>query len=115
MFINDDADVIINNGTITGGYSNSEGGAICMEDGTATFNNVLFKNNQSMRSNGRGAAIYALDSDIRMNDCTFDGNGIRDDEKSYHAADSTVYAEDCKVTVRKSTFINNGSTVWQAG
>ena len=155
MFINDDADVIINNGTITGGYSNSEGGclyiegganvtlndvhiignkvhndegagvymyggskltvnggsfennvvdgngayggAVFVKDSTATFNNVVFKNNQSQY---RGAAIYANNSDVTIKNCTFDGNEA---EYSTFAA----YAGGSSFDVSGSTFVNN--------
>ena len=153
MFINDDADVIINNGTITGGYSNSEGGglyiegganvtlnnvhivnnrvhndegagvymyggskltvnggsfenntadgngrcggAVCVNDSTAIFVNVVFKNNRSQYT---GAAIYANNSDVTIKNCTFDGND---------AQLSIVYSDRSSINVSASTFVNN--------
>ena len=153
MFINDDADVIINNGTITGGYSNSEGGglyiegganvtlnnvhivnnrvhndegagvymyggskltvnggsfenntadgsgrcggAVCVNDSTAIFVNVVFKNNRSQYT---GAAIYANNSDVTIKNCTFDGND---------AQLSVVYSDRSSINVSASTFVNN--------
>ena len=157
IFINDDADVIINNGTITGGYSNSEGGglyiegganvtlndvhiignkvhndegagvymyggskltvnggsfennvadgngayggAVFVKDSTATFNNVVFKNNQSQY---RGAAIYDDNSDVTIKNCTFDGN-----EAEYSIFYG--YAGGSSFDVSGSTFVNNKS------
>ena len=157
MFINDDADVIINNGTITGGYSNSEGGglyiegganvtlndvhiignkvhndegagvymyggskltvnggsfenntvdgngayggAVFVKDGTATFNNVVFKNNRSLY---RGAAIYVDSSTVTIKNCTFDGN-----EAQYSVFYG--YAGGSSFDVSGSTFVNNKS------
>ena len=57
MFINDKANVIINNGTIKGGYSNSEGGGLYIEGGAnITLNNVNVDGNAV--KNDDGAAIY---------------------------------------------------------
>ncbi len=157
MFINDDADVIINNGTITGGYSNSEGGGLYIEGanvtlnnvhivgnrvddddgagiaayygttltvnggsfdnnvttgtsyvfhggavyisgGSATFNGVEFKNNNAQ---SEGAAIYADECEIEIDQCIFDGNG---------KCDSAIFANDCTITASKSTFTNNTTT-----
>ncbi len=134
--IADDADVIINNGTITGGYSDasaggiyikddakvtlnnvhvvdnvthwdgggitvsdgsiltmnggslknntvkaqaldSYGGAVYVEDATAIFDGVEFKDNNAPDGQNYGAAIYADDSEIVINECVFDGNGIK--------------------------------------
>ena len=59
MFINDDADVIINDGTITGGYSNSEGGGLYIEGGaTVTLNNVNVDGNAVVGDDGSGIYLY---------------------------------------------------------
>ena len=156
IFINDDADVIINNGTITGGYSNSEGaglyveggakvtlndvhiignrtyiddgagiymygkatlimnggslsdnaittlecdgGAVYLDNSNATFTGVEFKNNKATR-NTHGTIIYANDSEVEIDQCTFDGNSN---------GTSAVCFDDCEVTLSNSTFTNNG-------
>ena len=55
IFINDDADVIINNGTITGGYSNSEGGCLYIEGGAnVTLNDVHIIGNKVHNDAGAG-------------------------------------------------------------
>ena len=173
MYIDEDADVIINNGTITGGKStngaggihihdanvtlnnvhivgnladNDDGGGIalyddavltmnggsfrdntvdgtagtgigaweCMgaaiyiEDSTATFNGVEFKNNQNTTDSDYGAAIYVNDGVAYIDKCTFDGNGIKDDAKGYKPSLSIIHAEDSTVKVENSTFTNNG-------
>ena len=156
IFINDDADVIINNGTITGGYSNSEGGclyiegganvtlnnvhiignkvynddgagvymyggskltvnggsfenntadgyggsmhmggAVYIKDSTAKFNNVVFKSNRCKLD---GAAIYAYEAEVSIENCTFDG----------HETDRDIFnVEYSSFDVSGSTFINN--------
>lgn len=57
IFINDDAEVIINNGKITGGFSNSEGGGLYIEGGAkVTLNDVQVDGNSVEGDDG--AAIY---------------------------------------------------------
>ncbi len=172
MYIDEDADVIINNGTITGGkstngaggihihdahvtlnnvhivgnvadnddgggialYDNATlvmnggsfrdnsidgvvgnelfdcyGGAIYIEDSTATFNGVEFKNNQNTNDEDYGAAIYANNSKVYLYECTFDGNGIEDESKKTCGTTSIVHAEDSDLVMKKVTFVNNGS------
>ena len=165
MYIDDDADVIINDGTITGGWSSNGaggihvkddvrltlndvhiigntaddsdgagialcsdavftmnggsfqdnymigitkgdyGGAIYINDGTATFKDVLFKNNHTPIDENYGTAIYADDSRVTLNNCTFEGNGL---DASYHKYyQSVIYACDSTFTVTGCTFKNN--------
>ena len=169
IFINDDADVIINNGTLTGGYSNSEGGGLYIEGGanvtlnnvhlegnrvhnddggsvamyngaTLTMNggslknntvsngcggaiyasectvilkNVEIKNNQSVSGNYKGAAIYADESTVLLEGCTVNGNGIKDEKNNVYAAISTIEAEDSTLTLKKTTFTNNGAMYFE--
>ena len=58
MFINDDADIIINNGTIKGGFSNSEGGGLYIEGAMVTLNNVNITGNIVEDDDGAGIAHY---------------------------------------------------------
>ena len=168
IYIDDDADVIINNGTITGGNSytgaggihviddakltlnnvhiigniiddcdgagmvldgahlimnggsfqnnvaggetlNAYGGAIYINDGTATFNGVTFKNNVVKEDNHYGAAIYADDSEVIINECFFDGNGVEDAATGALAATSTIHAIESSISIKHSTFTNNGA------
>ena len=170
--INDDADVIINNGTITGGWScngaggihvqdgaklelndvhivgniadddngggialydgaelvmnggsfrdnavdgvtdtnlDYHGGAVYVNDSTAIFNKVEFKNNQTTSHHGYGAAIYAHDSTVTVNECAFDGNGIADEDNNIYAPISVLHATNSSLLLKKSTFTNNGA------
>ena len=168
MYIDSDADVIINNGTITGGYSDNGaggihikknanvtlnnvnivgnktydddgagiamyggstltmnggsfkdnliggvitcyGGAIYIDDATATFNGVEFKNNQGADKNHHGATIYANESKVTMNACVVDGNGNKDTAKGFTAPVSIIHAIDTTVYMKGSTFTNNGA------
>lgn len=172
MYVNDDADVIINNGTIKGGWSHggagaihikddanvtlnnvhivgnisewdgagislesgsvltvnggsfkdniidSEifygeeavndcyGGAVYVESATAIFNGVEFKNNLAPNRYNYGAAIYANNSKVFIEKCTFDGNGAKTETSS--AALSVIEAIDSSITVKESIFTNNG-------
>ena len=171
MFIDEDADVIINNGTIKGGFSNNgaggihideanvtlndvhiDGNKVYADDGagialysgatltmrggsfknneakgdidcygiavyvnssTASFKNVEFKNNQGFDDHHLGAAIYADDSEVTVDECVFDGNGIEDEAKAYLASVSVIHAIDSSITVTKSSFTNNGDLYYE--
>ena len=183
MYIDEDADVIINNGTITGGKStngaggihihdanvtlndvhivgnladNDDGGGIALYDGavlvmnggsfrdntidgtdangigawecmggaiyindsTAIFNGVEFKNNQNTTDSDYGAAIYVDDGEVSIDKCIFDGNGIKDDAKGFKPSLSIIHAEGgSTIDVKNSTFTNNGYNAhnWQWG
>ena len=84
------------------------GGAIYINDSTATFKGVEFKNNQNTTDSDYGAAIYVDDGEVSIDNCTFDGNGIKDDAKGYKPSLSIIHAEDSTVKVENSTFTNNG-------
>ena len=85
------------------------GGAIYIENSTATFNGVEFKNNQNTNDEDYGAAIYADNSKVYLYECTFDGNGIEDESKKTCGTTSIVHAEDSDLVMKKVTFVNNGS------
>ena len=59
IFINDDADVIINDGVITGGFSNSEGGGLYIEGGAkVTLNRVDVIGNAVKGDDGSAIYLY---------------------------------------------------------
>ena len=128
MFINDKANVIINNGTIKGGYSNSEGGGLYIEGGAnVTLNNVnvdgnAVKNddgaaiymyggatltmnggsisNNLMDSNSIGT-LYAKDSTVALDNVIIDGNYTKTASASglvIYATKSTVKMNNCAVS-----------------
>ena len=169
MYIDDGADVIINDGTITGGYSeNGAGGIYIISDATVTLNNVhvidnaaddddgggialysdstlimnggslqdnfvknstfscyggaiyssdsnvvlknvLIKDNKTLLDNSPGAAIYADNSTVSLIDCTVDGNGIKDEANKIYASISTIHAIESSISIKHSTFTNNGA------
>ena len=112
----DGSTLIMNGGSfkdnvIVGSWSGTTqcyGGAIYVEDSKASFYDVEFRNNQTEYDEDYGAAIYANDSEIYMNNCIVDGNGIKDEAKDFQTACSIIHAEDSKLQIEKSTFTNNG-------
>ena len=87
-----------NNETSGNGKTSYYGGAIGINEATATFQDVLFKNNRNV---SLGSAIYADDSEVTITGCTFDGNG---------GGTSAIYGYDSVITVKNSTFTNNGGS-----
>ena len=176
LHIDEDADVIINNGTVTGGWSRNGGGGIYLDDdaklvlndvhikdniadidcgggisicsgatlimnggsfednvadsgffedfldafggaiyaekATINLTNVEFKNNRVVNRNTHGAAIYATYCEINMDKCTVVGNG-KNDEEPKKAANSIFFLRDCDVTIKETTFTDNGTFYWR--
>ena len=136
IFINDDADVIINNGTITGGYSNSEGGGLYIEGGAnVTLNNVHIEDNHVLRDDGAGIYMYG-GSTLTMNGGSLKNNTVGGSTSNYsggaiYAYQSTVilnnveiknnqtvkavnrgaaiYAKESTVSINECTFDGNGT------
>ena len=111
--IYDGAILVMNGGSISnnilrGPTFDCYGGAIYINESTATFNGVTFKNNIVKDDNEYGAAIYADESTVTINECIFDGNGIEDAKNGSLAAISIIHATDSSITVKRSTFTNNG-------
>ena len=135
MYINDDADVIINDGTITGGWSaNGAGGIHVKDDVKLTLNNVHIIGNTADDADGGGIAL-GDDTELIMNggsfkdnrligftkeDCggaiymddsvaTFNNvefkNNLTPIDENYGAV---IYAEDSQVTLNNCTFEGNG-------
>ena len=109
----DGAHLIMNGGSfqnnVAGGESlNAYGGAIYINDGSATFNGVTFKNNVVKEDNHYGVAIYADDSTVTINECVIDGNGVKNDANKALVATSIIHAVDSSITVKKTSFTNNG-------
>ena len=86
------------------------GGAVYVEDSTAIFNHVEFKNNNTTQWENYGAAIYASDSDVTINGCSFDENGILNESIDACASMSIIQGDDSVINVIDSTFTNNGGT-----
>ena len=66
IYIDEDADVIINNGTITGGWSSNGAGGIHIHDADVTLNNVNVIGNKVDDDDGAGIALYD-EAELTMN------------------------------------------------
>ena len=90
-------------------WGTPHGGAVYVEDATAIFNGVEFKDNNAPNDVTEGAAIYADCSNVTINECTFDGNGVAKDDIT--AADAIIYGIKSTINVTKSNFKGNGGEV----
>ena len=116
IFINDDADVIINDGTIKGGFSNSEGGGLYIEGGAnVTLNNVNLVGNAVKGDDGAAIYIYG-GATLTMN-----GGSVRDNtlDEKHLGIDiiepyGTICAMDSKVILNNVTIDGNYSLTNQA-
>ena len=103
MCIDEDADVIINNGTITGGFNYSGPGGIHIMDGAnVTLNNVHIVANKSYSDQGAGIALYD-GATLTMNGGSFRDNEAKGDG-DYGIA---VYVNDSTATFKNVEFKNN--------
>ena len=66
IYIDEDADVIINKGTITGGWSCNGAGGIHIHDANVTLNNVNVIGNKVDDDDGAGIALYD-EAELTMN------------------------------------------------
>ena len=140
IFINDDANVTIKNGTIKGGYSINGAGGIHVEDANVKLIDLVITNNHVLSSNGTaiyhdggelymkncrivdndgskfGLDIYGADyldglDKVLIEDCNFADN----DDIDYGAG---IHAEDCNDFVIKNTTFENlhaddrGGAIW---
>ena len=110
MYVDENADVIINNGTIKGGFSCNGAGGIHINDGAnVTLNNVNVIENKVEDDDGAGIAIYD-GATLTMN-----GGSISDNQMKKYAAISSqlgggIYAHDSTVSLIDVTIENNQST-----
>ena len=136
IFVGENANLIINNGTITGGNSDNGAGGIHVDDeATVTLNNVHVKGNTVDGDDGGGIALYdgatlimngGSISDNRNNSFSgcygagvyvyestaiFEGVTFRNNQNTYNPMLGTVlYAdEDSVVTMNNCTVVDNGT------
>ena len=110
MYIDENADVIINNGTITGGYScNGAGGIHINDDAKVTLNNVNVERNKVQDDDGGGIALYD-GATLIMNGGSISNNDITRTD-AFGAAGPMygggIYAEDSTVVLKSVTIANN--------
>ena len=114
--IHDNAVLTMNGGSFENNRVKSgNGGAVYVYKATTIFNNVEFKNNNALSDDSRtqGTVISAYKGDVTLNECVVDGNGIADEDKGYKASTTLFYVFQSTMTVKKSTFTNNGDKFCQ--
>ena len=108
MYIDKDADVIINDGTITGGFSCNGAGGIHINDGAnVVLNNVNIVGNAVEDDDGAGIAVYD-GATLTMIGGRVSDNFMKCSDVSlvYGAG---IYIEDCTANFFNVTFQNNHS------
>ena len=107
-----DASLVMNGGSfrdnrLVGTVGGSYGGAVYVDDSTAVFNGVEFKNNLSDSDNRYGVAVSATGSMVTFKDCTFEGNGLEASNSSYMDSLSIIYGSGSSIMAENCTFNNN--------
>ena len=107
IYIDEGADVIINNGTITGGKSENGAGGIHVNEAYLTLNDVHIVGNVADADDGGGIALY--DSTLIMKGGSFKNNVIVG--SSWNGAlqcyGGAIYVNDSKATFENVEFKNN--------
>ena len=111
MYIDEDADVIINNGTITGGKSTNGAGGIHIHDAHVTLNDVHIVGNVADNDDGGGIALYD-DAVLVMNGGSFRDNSIDgvSFEETFDCYGGAIYIEGSTATFKGVEFKNNQNT-----
>ena len=114
--VNDGSTLTVNGGSLENNslaiddtWGTPYGGAVYVEDATAIFNGVEFKDNNAPNDYTEGAAIYADCGNVTINECTFEGNGV--ERNGITAADAIIYGLESTINVTRSTFKGNGGEV----
>ena len=112
MFINDDANVTIKNGTIKGGYSDNGAGGIHIEGANVSLIDLVFTGNRV--HNDDGAAIQHVGGgELYMKNCRFVDNDCKN--KGYDIY-GTVYLDSVdKVLIEDCYFGDNDNIDYGAG
>ena len=108
IYIDDNADVIINNGTITGGWScNGAGGIHMQDDSKLTLNNVNIVGNTTDDDDGAGIAAY--DGAVLV----MNGGSISDNKmlyaQFYRFPYGSLYVNNAPAMLNNVTISNNRS------
>ena len=144
IFVNDDANVTIKNGTIKGGYSSNGAGGIHIEDANGNLIDLVFTGNCVINDDGAaiqhvdGGELYIKNCHFVDNDCTENGFDVYGTvyldsvdkvliEDCYFADNDNIdygagiYAEECNdFVIRNTTFENlnagdRGGAIWVGG
>lgn len=106
IYIDEDADVIINDGTVTGGFSCNGAGGIHIHDADVVLNNVHVTGNKVDDDNGAGIALYD-DAVLTMNGGSIANNSIGLTGKSETIGGGGLYVEDSTANLTNVLFKNN--------
>lgn len=110
MFVDEDADLIINNGTITGGWSYNGAGGIHVDDGAnVTLNNVHVVGN--MVTNDQGAAIALYNgSTLTMKGGSLSNNVLNYLADHYEDTKGTLYVDNSTAVLNDVVLSGNRQT-----
>ena len=108
IYIDEDADVIINNGTITGGWSCNGAGGIHIHDADVVLNNVNVIGNVVEDDDGGAIALYDGAS-LTMNGGSIVNNTVKSTNVSWVFA-AGVYVEKSTASFTDVTFSGNHSS-----
>ena len=108
IYIDEDADVIINNGTITGGKSTNGAGGIHIHDAHVMLNNVHIEGNVADGDDGGGIALYD-DATLIMKGGSFKNNVIVGSSwnANFQCYGGAVYVNSSKASFEDVEFKNN--------
>ena len=107
IYIDEDADVIINDGTITGGWSCNGAGGIHIHDADVVLNNVNIIGNNVEDDDGAGIALYD-GANLTMNGGSIADNTIISANVSW-VYGAGIYMDDSAASFNNVTFKNNHS------
>ena len=141
MYFHEDADVVINDGTITGGWSCNGGGGIHANNATVVLNNVNLVGNRTTDDDGagialhddsslimiggsisnniidgdgepRGAGLYLDSSAAELNNVTFSGNKSRNGAAIGSTCSSIITLNECIIENHNQDFKSNHTLIF---
>ena len=113
MYIDEDADVIINDGTITGGFSCNGAGGIHIHDADVTLNNVNIVGNSVEDDKGAGIALYD-DAVLTMNGGCISNNRFYHTDTIFEYTEGALYVDD-SVAVLNNVVISGNDHAGKSG
>ena len=87
----------------------ARGGGLYVNDATAVLNGVEIKNNLSKSTAQYGVAVCSEDSDVTLNACVINGNGLPDYGNEIYEPQSVIDAYGGKMTFKDCEITNNSN------
>ena len=106
IYIDEDADVIINDGTITGGWSCNGAGGIHIHDADVTLNNVNVNGNAVEDDKGAGIALYD-GANLTMNGGSISNNRFYTSGTIFDTTEGALFVEDSTAVLNNVTIRGN--------